>query len=361
MASYRKTSTGWKATVSKRTNGKLSQTSKRGFRTKNEAIRWAAAIEAEIDGVKRNKRDVVFADYFKDWYQTYKKPKISLATLDRYKIAHKVIANYFKLKKLSSITRKDYQQFINQFGATHAKATVLKTNNYVRACLKSAIADDIILKDFTQGVEIVHNPNATIKVDYLSVEEIKVLLAECKSNLRTSFTSRYMIITAIYTGMRLGEIMALTWEDIDFDKKTISINKTWDYAHNTGFKPTKNEASIRVIRVNHKLLNIISSLRENKTKMVFENTYHKIPTPTAVNKALRELLNKTGINAKNFHFHSLRHSHVAYLLYQGVDLYAISKRLGHSDMTTTSKQYAYLIAELEQRENNRISELMDQL
>ena len=67
--------------------------------------------------------------------------------------------------------------------------------------------------------------------------------------------------------------------------------------------------------------------------MVFANQRGEIPTSNAVNKVLRELLEEAGIHRSGYHFHSLRHSHVAYLLYQGIDLYAISKRLGHSNVS----------------------------
>lgn len=71
--------------------------------------------------------------------------------------------------------------------------------------------------------------------------------------------------------------------------------------------------------------------------MVFINQYGTIPTSSAVNKTLRDCLSEISINKRGFHFHSLRHTHVAYLLSEGIDIYAIAKRLGHSDITTTNQ------------------------
>lgn len=360
MASYRKTSTGWKATVSTRKNGKLSQTSKRGFRTKNEAIKWASAIEAENDGVTNRKKDVLFVDYFDKWVATYKENKLQSSTLRKYKHASKVLHTYFPDISIKNMRRSEYQHFLNDYGSNHAKETVQQINIAVRSCIKSAIFDDYITKDFTTNVELVYNRNNAKQVDYLSTDEIKQLIKVTTDKLDIRYTSRYMILTALHTGMRLGEIAALTWKDIDFMHQTISVNKSWSYVDNT-FKQTKTLSSIRTIRVPADFLSLLSTLKANRTSMVFLNNQHRIPTSNAVNKVLGQLLTEAGINRPGYHFHSIRHSHVAYLLYQGIDLYAISKRLGHSNMTITAKRYAYLIDEYREKQEQKITQAIGQL
>lgn len=339
MASYRKLNTGWKATVSKRVGGKLKQLSKSGFATKNEARLWAVSVEAEdsLTTIKTGK-DISFKDYFESWYQTYKVPKLSDVTLARYKIIARVIGNEFKGATLADITRKDYQRFINRYGANHAKDTVYKVNSIIRACVKSALLDELVTKDFTEGIELVYNVKRNLKVEYLEADELKQLTQATIAKLDGKHVTPYIILTGIYTGMRIGEILALTWDDIDFDDHTININKSWDYKFNTGFKPTKTENSNRVIAVSPELLDYLKQLKSDN-KMVF----HPIPTTNAVNKMLRQLLTNCGLTKRGFHFHSLRHTHVAYLLANNIDLYVISKRLGHSDMTITAKRYAYLL------------------
>ncbi len=95
--------------------------------------------------------------------------------------------------------------------------------------------------------------------------------------------------------------------------------------------------------------------------MVFINQYGTIPTSSAVNKTLRDCLSKININKHGFHFHSLRHTHVAYLLSEGIDIYAIAKRLGHSDITTTTRIYSYLIDEFKTQTDDLISSSLDKL
>lgn len=227
-------------------------------------------------------------------------------------------------------------------------------NGFIRAYVQSAILDDYLVKDFTQGVVLTANKDRVVKVQYLNIREIKALLSAASENLTPNFTNRYMIITAIYTGMRLSEIQALTWNDIDWFNQTISINKSWDAVKHP-FKDTKNKSSVRTIKVNPELLKILKQLKEHpKGTMVFLDQYKSIPTSGPVNKTLHSILNQLGINKRNFHFHSLRHSHVALLLANSIDIYAISKRLGHSNIKTTANTYAYLIDEYKDKTDQQI-------
>lgn len=168
-----------------------------------------------------------------------------------------------------------------------------------------------------------------------------------------------MILTAIFTGARLGEIMALTWEDIDFTNHTININKALEYNYGRDFKATKTESSNRTIRVNQILLDWLKDLQGHN--MVFQSRYGTVPSSSAVNKLLKQLLIDAGITRPGFHFHSLRHSHVAYLMYQGLELYVISKRLGHSNVSTTANIYAYLIDEHKNKADDLIEQRLDNL
>lgn len=109
----------------------------------------------------------------------------------------------------------------------------------------------------------------TQKIDYLNIAELNQLVIALETNRQPRYTGRYMILTAIYTGMRLAEIAALTWQDINFDFKTVQTNKSWDYSNGGGFKPTKNKSSNRIIRVDNHLLSLLAELKENHTELVF--------------------------------------------------------------------------------------------
>lgn len=360
MASFRKRGNKWSVRISYQENGKQKQKEKSGFRTKAEAQKYAIEQEQLLNkGIKINKPDISFVGYFCDWYKTYKANKVTEITLNRYKVTASVLEKFFGDTLIKSINRTDYQKFINEYGANHAPHSVNRTNSLIRNCVKSAILDDYIQKDFTAEITIVSNKDKMLDVEYLSVDEIKTLLNKTISKLDTRYTSRYMIVTAILTGMRIGEISALTWNDIDFKNQTIDINKSWDIR--TGVKPTKTKGSMRTIAAPSELLDILSQLKINNTKEVFKCNLGTIPTGTAVNKTLHAILKDCGLEKKNFHFHSLRHAHVAYLLYKNIDIYAISKRLGHENITTTLNIYAYLMDEHTRREDEVIKKKISEL
>lgn len=307
-ASYRKLKSGWKVIISQRDeNGKLRQTS----------------------------------------------------TLQRFKTVRNLIKKYFDGVKIQNVTRTDYQQFLNQIGQKYAKSTMRLITTTIKSCVKSAIVDEVITKDFTQRTEAVYNRDRGLNVDYLTVEEIKRLVETIKNSLNPKHPIPYMILTAIYTGMRLGEIAALEWLDIDFDKQTISITKSWSPAiYST--KAPKNDSSNRTIAVNKFLLSTLLQLKNNSHDMVFKSA-NGMPFSGSANASLRSFLKKADINKPGYHFHSLRHSHVAYLLSKNVDLYAISQRLGHKYITTTAKVYAYLIDEYKEREDQKIIKAIDEI
>lgn len=355
MASFTKRSGKWQARISwYDQQSKRKSRSKGGFATKALAKQWATEQELLLNRGINPQRDISLVDYFTQWVATYKQPKVSKISMDRYRFTINELKAFFNSMPIQKVTRTNYQEFINQYGVDHAPSSVQKVNGFVRAAVKSAILDDYLTKDFTQGVELVSNRSRIIKVEYLSKAEIKRLLTTALEGINYHYTSRYMIATAIYTGMRLSEIQALTWNDINWIKGTIVVNKSWN-SSTKSFKPTKNEFSNRAIKVNHKLLALLRELRiHSKSNLVFLTQFGTIPTSNAVNKTLRSLLDDLGIQRKNFHFHSLRHSHVALLLANGIDLYAISKRLGHSSTTVTANTYAYLIDEYKAETDQKI-------
>lgn len=351
-------------------HGKRQFKSKGGFKTKAQANKYFVEMENEKNQHNITNYQPVFADYYKDWYETYRIAGVSKSTKTRYKVLYKQLVDYFGKTKITRISRHRFQQFMNDYGAEHAKSTVVKTYGTLKACVADAVAEGIIHTDFTR-IHVSWNEERTRKIDYLNFNELQDLKAALVSNLNTKYTSRYMLLTCLYTGMRPGEIAVLEWKDLDFENNLININKSFDHdLKKSQIKDwdsdiingsTKNESSVRIIKVDPTILNYLKQLKVNGYNHIFLDYEKKIPTSKAVNKVLQRCLKQCNINKPSFHFHSLRHSHVAMLLFKGVPLYAISRRLGHADMSTTAKKYAYMLDELKQKADIQIEKILDDL
>lgn len=354
MPFARKAKKGWYGYARYRdSEGTRRQKSAGLFQTKREAVQAGDALEKRLDGLNMNLAEMTLAAYYWRWYRLFKEKAITGVTQNRYRVIGHTIEDYFQETKLVDIRRSDYQAFINWYGSGHARDGVVKLNGAIRACVGAAMDDDIITKDFTHNVQLVHNKDRQLKVEYLSSDELLKLKQAVTSDLNPRYSSRYMILTAILTGMRKSEIQALTWKDIDYFHATISVNKSWD-ERKKDFKATKTDSSNRTIKVNRQLLNWLADLKSNNSTLVFRNGVGTIPTSNALNKCLRSIMANCGLQKQDFHFHSLRHVHVAYLLGQGVDVYAISKRLGHSNVTITLDTYSYLIDEYKAKSDELI-------
>lgn len=334
MAEIKERNGKWLSRVVWTDENGICRSKSKSFDKKRDAQVFANEIEnLKIKGFISVDSSSPFCDYFWNWFETYKESSVSERTKLTYQQAFNALENYFGKVSIENVDRRKYQLFLRNYGKNHAKSTVSKYNSLIHACIKDAIYDGVIQKDFVQNTSLVYNQKKTRQIEYLSIDEIQKLSGYIESSLNVHFTAKYMILLAVYTGARLGEIQALTWQDINFNFTTIRINKSW------------NESTRKFQKT-------------NETEHIFTNQYNTIPTSSAVNKTLRECLSSSNIDKKGFHFHSLRHTHVAFLLSQNIDLYIISKRLGHSDISTTSRVYSYLIDEYRTRSDNQIEKTL---
>ena len=139
-----------------------------------------------------------------------------------------------------------------------------------------------------------------------------------------------------------------TPHDFDFAHQSVSISKTWDYKGNGGFLPTKNKSSIRKIPLDWQTVAQFSELLKQKPedKPFFVNGM-KVYNST-VNDILERHCKKAKIPIISIH--GLRHTHASLLLFAGVSIGSVARRLGHSSMTTTQKTYLHIINELENQD-----------
>lgn len=158
---------------------------------------------------------------------------------------------------------------------------------------------------------------------------------------------------AAKTGLRRSEIWGLTWNDINFQTNELSINKTLQKVNNVmKVLPCKTKSSVRTIVLPSSLIPMLKKYREAHPNNVyiFQNLDYD-----AVTKWFREWQPKHGID--KIRFHDLRHTHATLLLYQGINIKAISERLGHSNIGITMNVYTHVVKELDTKAAEAIDEI----
>ncbi|MFS0783600.1 tyrosine-type recombinase/integrase [Bacillus sp. 1P06AnD] len=373
MASIQKVNNNWRYRVSYKENGKYKTKTKGGFRTKKEAEIAAAELEKKLHtGFDISAADQLFSDYMRNWYEIYKKGKYSLSHEKNIQLSVKLVEKHFIGLKMKELTRSLYQKFINDISINYSTETVKKRHTYIKECIKNAIEDEIITKDPTYKTVIKGGKSEkSEELKYLNFEEVKVLIAEIKKDLNPKYISRFIILFAISTGARFSEIMGLTWDCVDFENKTVNINKSWDFKDKNDFGDTKNFQSKRIITIDDDTCEMLKDLKKlqnefalqtglrNKKNLCFINTKMSLVSNNAVNKTLKTLCNKIGIKAITCH--SLRHTHASMLLYNGVNIKYLSRRLGHKDIVTTLQTYSHVLDEMEQKESRQVDKTMKEL
>lgn len=158
----------------------------------------------------------------------------------------------------------------------------------------------------------------------------------------------WFILLVAKTGMRFSEALAITPVDFDFARQTLSIGKTWDYKGDGGFLPTKNKSSVRKIQIDWQIVvkfsELVKKLPEDKPIFVGEEKVYN----STVNDVLTRHCKACGIS--EISVHGLRHTHASLLLFAGVSIASVARRLGHASMTTTQKTYLHIIQELENKD-----------
>ena len=341
------------------------------FKRKGDAEAWLIKQKTlRAQGI--NKKITSFIWLLDRFYELYKEPFIRPNTKSAWTLARKAFISYFgEDRAISNITHDDYQKFLTTYGESHSRTSVTSINQKLSEVFSYAVRERYIPISPADGSRI--SGEDPRHVTYLTTKEIKKVLRYIantrfrrRSDASAPIGTPYMIMAAILTGARLSELAGLRWEDIDAKNGIISITHQVDlrgdlHSKSTKLMPLKTKSSKRQIQVPDSLISQLEKIKAPTDTFVFHTQQGGLCSSSTESYQLKVLLKACEIDAPGFHFHSLRHSHVALLLAQGVDIYAISKRLGHSSFQTTLNTYAYLIDEKKKKDDKRILKALDKI
>lgn len=297
----------------------------------------------------------LFADYYEQWVRVYKEGAIREVTLAKYHMTNNWVRKLAPELQLCNLTRIAYQQLINDYAGSHERQTTMDFHHQLKGAVLDAVDDGLIERDPTRKVIIKGMPPAEKKIKYLNQFELHQLLTSMELGNEVSWN--WFILLVAKTGMRFSEALALTPKDFDFAHQTLSISKTWNYKGDGGFMPTKNKSSVRKIQIDWQTVMQFAALTrdmpENEPIFVRKNNdggrekYIAVYNST-VNGLLERYCKKLAIPVISVH--GLRHTHASLLLYAGVSIGSVARRLGHASMTTTQKTYLHIVQELENQD-----------
>jgi integrase len=386
MAYIRKRSNGkWAYTVSVGIDPltqKQKQKTKSGFDTKKEAVSAARKVEADIENgtfVKETK--MTFESFTEDWIKAYSQnAKISSVRARSKEMKHFInVWGSLPIKKISKLMYQNRLMELNEkyspnyVSGIHACGRMIFNHAKNLGLIKINPTESFQLPKRQAKIEDIENQEDEIK--FLEKEELAAFLRLAQSN---GLEMDYLVfMTLSYTGLRIGELLALKWTDFDPQKGTLRVTKTLYNPNNNidqfELLTPKTAGSIRNIRIDDNIVKLIKrhEIKQREIKLQKGDHYKDNQFIYARNDGypqlrkvietrLKRLLKLAGIK-KNITPHSFRHTHTSLLIEAGVGIKEIQQRLGHTDINTTMNIYAHMTANMEEKASHQFSKLMKDL
>ena len=305
-----------------------------------EQRKWWGRIMLTIED-----KSELFYIYYEKWIHIYKEGAIRDVTMRKYEITLLWLKRLVPNLRLSQLNRISYQQLLNDYAEFHERQTTMDFHHQIKAAILDAVDEGLIDRDPTRKAIIKGRSPRIKKIKYLNQFELHTLLINLK--LTSEINWDWLILIIAKTGMRFSEALALTPKDFDFSHQSLIVDKTWDYKGTGGFLPTKNRSSVRKIQLDWqtiiKFSELIKGLPDDKPIFVNGRVFN-----STINGVLERYCKKLGIPVISIH--GLRHTHASLLLFAGVSIASVARRLGHASMTTTQKTYIHIIQEMENRD-----------
>ena len=292
-------------------------------------------------------KDDLFCVFYKEWIAVYKEGAVRQVTLNKYLLALTWLEKLVPDLKLSDLDRIAYQSVLNHYAKDHERQTTMDFHHLLKGAVLDAVDEGLVPRDPTRKAIVKGKTPRPKKTRYLNQFELHKLLASL--DLGEIIGWEWFILLVAKTGLRFSEALAVTPADFDFNRQTLSVSKTWDYKNGGGFVPTKNRSSVRKVQIDWQLIVQFSVLIKNlaKDEPMFITKGKKVYNSTA-NDVLARLCKRAGVPVISIH--GLRHTHASLLLFAGVSIASVAKRLGHASMNTTEKTYLHIIQELENKD-----------
>ncbi|MCM6841704.1 site-specific integrase [Lactococcus lactis] len=330
-----------------------------GFKTKRMAQLTGSPIFQEIQKGTTLNSEMTLPQLYKQWYELkIEKSGRSKATLQKYLQYEQKIVEYLDFP-LNVITPMLYQKQLNIIGKNVNRGFLSLMTNAIKKAIQMAKADKIFVEDFTIGVEYFSDKTEKLSSEkYLhKYSDIALVLETLRSEMDyKQSVVRYYLYLLFTTGMRPGELLALTWNHVDFENQLLFTDNRVNSSTLEIVAP-KTKDSIRYVPINHESIIVLKELKKEQrmtnNELGIKNVHNyvfqhyglkkEIPTNASSNKILRKVLNSLEIKPV-ITIYGARHTRATYLITKGLPLDVVAKVLGHS-VEELTRTYRHLLSE----------------
>ena len=309
-----------------------------------------------------------FDDLIDKWYTLIVLRKLEPKTIERYSLIIKEIKEklgHYQLKDLKPLHLLAFYDELREDKTRNLEeSTILYYYSIINTILNYGVKWELIEQNVNAKID---RPKPQKKeAKYYDTKDIELLL-KCLQN--ESLKYRVVIQLALDSGCRRGELTGLSWDDVDFEASTITINKVTQYVNNQVIEKDhpKNSSSIRIVTITPQTLDLLKeykieqekqkaklgSLWKNSNKILIDNFGGNMH-PDTPSKIFKKIQVKYGL--KNLNFHGLRHTSASMLIASEIHTKVISERLGHANSIITDKIYSHIFQNADYEASQKMSE-----
>ena len=357
-------------------------------KTKSEVKNRAKEYLTKVENGFKEPKKIILNDYIEYWLKTYKWNKIEPSSYTRLyrvydcQIRNSAIGN----KNIGQIETKDIQKLIDNHANPPNKnikplamSGLKRIKQLLRPCMEKAVEEGIIYKNPCDSVILPSLSCIEIETKTqfsLTNEELdsfqKAVFSKYKTTNEYQSRDAFILILMLNLGLRVGEMLALEWSDIDFENKIIYINKTVqsnienfnkangkNKTYSRIKKSAKTNSGIRVLQLNETVLGYLNELKQYDIRNKINSSFIACTNIGTMNcsrnlqRSLDRLIKKSGIT-RHVTLHTLRHTFGSTLLRKGVNIEVVSKLMGHANISITYNKYIHTIKEEEAKAMNLV-------
>ncbi|QJC52937.1 site-specific integrase [Paenibacillus albicereus] len=362
--------------------GARNQVKRRGDTKKEAEARCDEAIKklGEHGLSEKDLKQLPFGRVAAEWLETYVRGGAKPGTIQRRKDSLKIIFSFMEHVNINRITPKLHQSMLNElFDSGYSKSTLDSVHVAANLVYKHALKERYIQSNPAAGAtipvkvrtveEIENNP---VENSYLERGELHQFLATVNEHGLTNDAPFFYLMA--FSGLRIGEALALKWTDVDFETGNIRVTKTLYAPRNnmrtTVLLPPKTTASIREFDLDEDVMKLLKTHKAQQNQRILEKRlltadFHNgnyvfandsgYPTVhRQIEFRMKRLLKKSGLK-KPATPHFFRHTHISMLTEAKVDLKTIMDRVGHDDPKTTLKIYTHVTEKMKKDAGQKLS------